>query len=56
MTAKELLEDYLDQERNNVFCYAANYLMNSPRPGCERAFCAARERVTLLEELLEGYK
>lgn len=27
MTTRELLTDYLETERNNVFSYAANYLM-----------------------------
>ena len=52
MTTHDLLEDYLDRERNNVFCYAANYLMNSPKKGFEREFAEAQERVELLERLI----
>ena len=52
MTIKDLLHDYLEQERNNVFCYSANYLMDTPKKGYEREFAEALERVTLLEDLL----
>ena len=31
MTTKELLEKYYDIEMNNVFCYSATYLMDSPK-------------------------
>ncbi len=36
MTTKELLEKYYDIEMNNVFCYSATYLMDSPKKGYER--------------------
>lgn len=52
MTIREIITDYLDRERNNVFCYADNWLMNSPKRGYEREFCEAQERAELLEELL----
>lgn len=52
MNEKKLVEYYLDMERNNVFAYAANYKMDVAKPGYEREFQEARERVTLLEELL----
>lgn len=35
MTIKEMLNNYLEQERNNVFCYSANYLMDTPKKGYE---------------------
>lgn len=56
MTTKDLLEDYLDRERDDVFHYAANYRMDSAKPGYEREFREAQERATLLEELLEAIK
>ena len=31
MTTKELLGKYYDIEMNNVFCYSATYLMDSPK-------------------------
>ena len=52
MTIKEMLNNYLEQERNNVFCYSANYLMDTPKKGYEQEFTEAVERVSLLEELL----
>ena len=53
MTAIELLTEYLDQERNNVFHTAANFHMDSPKRGCEREFQAALERVEALEQIME---
>lgn len=52
MTARELLEDYLDREHNNVFCYSSNWMMDTPRKGYEREFADAEERCALLEALL----
>lgn len=52
MTIKELISDYLDRERQNVFLCASDYRMNSPKPGCERYFREAQKRAELLEELL----
>ena len=52
MTYKELLEEYLDRERNNVFCYSANYLMDTPKKGYEKEFAEAVERVDMLETLI----
>ena len=52
MTCKELLEEYLDRERNNVFCYSANCLMDTPKKGYEKEFAEAVERVDMLETLI----
>jgi len=52
MTTIELLKDYLDRERNNVLCYSASYLMDSPKKGYEREFAETLERVELLEQLI----
>lgn len=52
MTTKELILEYLDRERNNVFCYSDNYMMDSPKKGYEREFSEAQERAELLENLL----
>ncbi|MDD2956679.1 MAG: hypothetical protein PHD67_10285 [Oscillospiraceae bacterium] len=52
MTYKELLEEYLDREHNNVFCYSANYLMDTPKKGYEKEFAEAVERVEMLETLI----
>lgn len=56
MTIKDLLDEYLDQERDSVFHYASNYRMDQPKKGYEREFRAAQERVELLEELIETVK
>ena len=52
MTIKNLVTEYLEQERQNVFTYAANYTMTQPKKGYEREFAEAQERAELLEELL----
>lgn len=53
MTRKELLEKYYEQEMNNVFCYSATYLMNSPKKGYEQEWREARESADILMELIE---
>lgn len=54
MTLTELLRDYYDREMNNVFCYSANYLMNSPRRGYEKEWHSAKDRAELLRIELEN--
>lgn len=54
MTTKEMLSEYLEQERNNVFAYSANYLMNMAKKGYEQEFAEALERVSLLEDLIRN--
>lgn len=54
MTLTELLREYYDREMNNVFCYSANYLMNSPKRGYETEWRDARERADLLRIELEN--
>lgn len=53
MSEMELLKEYLEQEMNNVFCYSANYLMDTPKRGYEKEFEEAQERVKLLKGLVE---
>ncbi len=53
MTTKELLEKYYDIEKNNVFCYSATYLMDSPKKGYEREWREACESAGILKELIE---
>lgn len=52
MSTKDLIAEYLEQERNNVFNYSANYRMDQPKKGYEREFRTAKERVILLEYLI----
>ena len=56
MNISDLLKEYLHQGKNNVFCYAGDYLMNTPKKGYDREFFEAQERVELLEDLLERIK
>lgn len=56
MATKDLISEYLEQERNNVFSYAGNYQMTQPKKGYENQFRAAKERVELLEELIGQMK
>lgn len=48
----DLLKNYYDREMNNVFCYSANYLMNSPKKGFEQEWKDARERADILQHEL----
>ena len=48
----DLLKDYYDQEMNNVFCYAANWLMTAPRKGYEAEFHEARRRAEIIRQEL----
>ena len=52
MTTKELLESYLEREKNHMFYCSADYHMNRGKPGREDEFKETQERATLLEELL----
>ncbi len=58
MTPREihdLLSDYYDREMNNVFCYSANYLMNTPKRGYETEWNRATRNAEILEYLLRQY-
>ena len=52
MNIIDILKDYYEREMNNVFCYSANYLMNSPKKGCEQEWNDARERAEILRQEL----
>ena len=52
-TTRELLTDYLETERNNVFSYAADYRMTQAKRGYEREFSEAKERAEILQNLIE---
>lgn len=49
----EILKEYYEREMNNVFCYSANYLMNSAKKGYEREFEAAVMKADTLREMIE---
>lgn len=43
MTRKELLQGYYDNEMNVVFILSNDYLMNTPRKGCEEEWKRAKK-------------
>ena len=52
MSALELLKEYLEREKHNVFFYSATYTMNTPKRGYEKEFREANEKVALLEDMI----
>ena len=53
MTLLEILKDYLDRERHNIFCFSASYTMDSPKRGYEREFEEATERADVLAKAIK---
>lgn len=53
MTRKELLQSYYDNEMNVVFSLSNDYLMNTPRRGCEEEWKMAKEKVSILDEMIK---
>ena len=51
MSKQELLKEYYDREMNVVFSLSNDYLMNTPRKGCEEEWKNAQERAALIEEM-----
>ncbi|GEM_PF-6762472 len=52
MSRKELLKSYYDNEMNVVFSLSNDYLMNTPRKGCEEEWKKAKEKADMLEEMM----
>ena len=52
MSVIELLKEYLEREKHNVFCYSATYTMDTPKRGYEREFREANEKVDLLTDMI----
>lgn len=52
MNAIELLKEYLEREKHNVFCYSKTYTMDSPKRGYEKEFREANEKVDLLIDMI----
>ena len=48
----DLLQDYYDREMDNVFRYAANWIMTEPRKGYEAEFHEARRRAEIIRQEL----
>lgn len=53
MRDRELLEYYLNQEKQNIFRAADDYTMTTPKRGCEQRFYDALARKESLERMLE---
>lgn len=48
----ELLQSYFDREMNVVFSLSSDYMMNTPRKGCEKELGKAKENVCILSAML----
>jgi len=49
----ELLKSYFDREMNVVFSLSSDYMMNTPRKGCEKEWNEAKENARILNEMIE---
>lgn len=56
MTKKELLQEYLEKERQAVFEYSADYRFKTAKKGFEQLHEEAVLKVSLLEEMICEYK
>lgn len=52
MTKKELLQEYLEKERQAVFEFSADYAHKTPKKGCENEHEEAVLKVSLLEDMI----
>ena len=48
----ELLQSYFDREMNVVFSLSSDYMMNTPRKGCEKEWGQAKEKARILNEMI----
>ena len=53
MTRKELLQGYYENEMNVVFNLSNDYLMNTPKKGCEEEWKRAKEKADMLEDMIK---
>ena len=51
MTPLELINQLIEETRENIFAVSANYLMTVPKRGYELAFRQARQREEVLLEM-----
>jgi len=54
-TIIDILKECHDREMNNVFCYSANWLMDSPKKGYEKEWFEAREKADVIEAWLNDH-
>ena len=52
MTKKELLQRYLEKERQAVFEFSADYAHKTAKKGCENEHEEAVLKVSLLEDMI----
>lgn len=56
MTKLELLVELYDREKYNLSCYSSDYLSEKAKKGFEVQYAEHKEKVQLLEELIDDYE
>jgi len=56
MTKLELLIELYHREKYNLSCYSADYLNTKAKKGFEAQYAEHKEKIQLLEELINDYK
>ena len=56
MTKLELLVELHDREKYNLSCYSADYLLQKAKKGFEVQYTEHKEKVLLLEEIIDDYE
>lgn len=55
MTKLEVLKECYEMACHNLLCYSDNYLMSCPKVGYMKEWENAKEKVSLLEEIIKDY-
>lgn len=56
MTKLELLIELYHREKYNLSCYSADYLNTKAKKGFEVQYAEHKEKVLLLEEIIDNYE
>ena len=56
MTREMILTNRLEMASHNLYCYSANYLMDTPKAGYEKEHTEAAAEVELLKAWLKEFK
>ena len=56
MTKLELLVELYDREKYNLSCYSSDYLSEKAKKGYEVQYAEHKEKVQVLEDIIEDYK
>ena len=56
MTKLELLIDLYHREKFNLSCYSSDYFYEKAKKGFEVQYAEHKEKVLLLEEIIEDYE